>query len=213
MKGDYGFNGSISGSGIGTRRVRISKINQSTEITTSTSEQSRNRRAYYPVRVIDSDFSVDVDFIGYNEAENFRQWLSNFYHAIADNSAKSAFLTIRCPNRKFFRYAVPTGEIAFGEGVTDTKVTLTISFTGAPDPANLNLGAKRAGVSFFRNSSDADVATFYPQGNQVAGQGSADSMYDTVPVDAALSASAVLAATLGVPALMIPPIVAQPGGD
>jgi hypothetical protein len=181
-KGDFGFNGTISGKGIGTRRIRVVQLDMWLGII-ATSGEARKSRAFYPVVTTGSSFVMGVAFVSYEEREAFSVWLEGYARSLANNKAKSGVMTIRVPYYDFTRVAVWEGEMEHGEAVTDVGYVLSMPFIGATDPVNLDLGSRMAGISYFKGpKGDQESQYFYPAGRQIRGAESLDgTLFDPVP--------------------------------
>ena len=185
-KGTFGFNGTIGSQGSGSRQVRVMALNQWIGIIAgSQASESRSRRAMYPVVTTSSSFEVTLQFLSYAERQRFNNWLTNYMLSIVGGTAQSGVMTVSVPSRKFLKVAVPETEVTFGEGFNDVGYTLTLGFCGATDPLDLDLGARMAGISYFKPPTSGRVTKFfYPAGEQVKGAESLDgTIFDTTPSD------------------------------
>lgn len=183
-KGRFGFNGTISARGYGTRRIRVTKLDFGLGIIASSDNEARNRRAFYPIVTTGSSFTMTLGFISWEERERFHEWMNTFMADLSSGRAKYGTQTIRCPARKFTRVAVPESEIEYGEGVTDVGYESAIGFCGASDPVDINLGSRQAGASYFKGPRKSEESRFfYPLGRQVAGAESLEgAIFDPDPV-------------------------------
>lgn len=181
-RGDYGFNGSVSAEGFGTKKVRIERLIFGLGIISSEAE-ARNYRVFYPVVTTGSSFTMEIAFVSYEEREAWSNALKKFAEDTVYGAVSSGVMTIRCPSfDNFFRTAVldKDNSIEFGEGVKDLKHTASVRFCGASDPTNLKLGQRMAGISYFKGPKDNEVSKFfYPGGVQVKGAESLeDALFD-----------------------------------
>lgn len=174
-KGAYGFNGTISTVGMGTRKIRCKSLHFGLGIITTADGEARTRRSFYPVVTTGSSFTMKVEFISYEENQQFIEWITRFMRRVAAGTARSGVLTVRVPNRDFIRICSLSGldqyggQIDFGEGVTDMVYEQTLAFIGASDPVNVNLGARQAGISYFKGPKRGESRYFYPAGEQLKG--------------------------------------------
>lgn len=180
-RGDYGFNGSVSAEGFGTKKIRIESIVFGLGIIAN-EDEARRRRVFYPVVTTGSSFTMTIAFISYDERTAWSSALQRFAEDTIDGILSSGVMTIRCPSRDFLRTAVldKDNQIEFGEGVGDMKYTADVSFCGASDPTNLDLSQRMAGISYFSGPKrDQQSQYFYPGGRQIKGAEDLDgAMFD-----------------------------------
>lgn len=170
------YNGQISGPSSGTRKIRVMRIGYSLDIISSADSEGRSRRAFYPVTTEGSSFMVSIGFVSWEERESFNQWMNRFMTSVSEGTAKNGVVTVRCPSRNFIRTGVPQGPLVYGEGVRDLAYYTDLNFSGAYDPTDPNLSAKRQGASFFEQAANNAVSQyFYPAGVQVKGAEATDS--------------------------------------
>lgn len=183
-KGGFGYNAKISAPGFGSRRVRCDEIRWGIGIIASSDNEARSRRAFYSIVTVGSSYTATFAFRDWEEREAFTQWVSRFIRQVSSGRAEGGYMTFQCPSRNFYRTAVPDDVIEFGEGVNDMTYRVAMSFVGARDPLDLNLGKKMAGVSYFDGpKKNATSRYFYPAGRQVAGAESLDgTIFDPLDV-------------------------------
>jgi hypothetical protein len=182
-KGDFGHNATISTRGFGSRQVRAMTVDFGLAIVASSDNEGRSRRAFYPKVTSGSSFTLGLGFISWGEREAFNRWMSRFMEAVSTGAARHGSMTVRVPSRNFVRVAVPEGPLEFGEGVGDMTYRTNVSFVGASDPVNVALGARMAGVSYFKGPGKHQVSRFfYPAGRQIGGSESLEgTLFDTSP--------------------------------
>lgn len=184
-RGKTGFNATISGAGLGTRKVRATKLVFGLGIIASSDNEAKSRRAFYPVVTTGSSFTMTAVFVSHEEREEFNTWLSGHMVGVSEDTASSAVLTVRVPYYDFVRTCVfandRTPGLEYGEGVTDVGYLLDLEFLGASDPVNLDLGSRMAGISYFKQPKRGASRYFYPAGVQVRGAEELDAtVYDPV---------------------------------
>lgn len=182
-KGDYGFNGHIGSEGIGRRKIRVMRIKRKVSIIANDAE-GKSRRAFYPQIVTSSGFEIDIAFVSHEERGRFNRWLTTYMESVVDGSAANGTMTVSIPIYDFTQVCIPEMPVEYGEGVEDLAYTLTMGFVGASDPTDLDLGARMAGVSYFKMPEDNQTTRyFYPAGRQVSGAESLDgTIFDTTPM-------------------------------
>lgn len=167
MSGNFG---SISAKGMGTRQVRVITLQRRLGIIASADSEAKSRRAFYPVVTTGSSFLMQIAFTSWEERERFNDWMLRYMRSVVNGTAASGVMTVRVPQRDFEKTAIPESDLEFGEGVTDVGYTLDLSFIGASDPVDLNLGQRMAGISYFKGPKGMQESRyFYPGGKQVKG--------------------------------------------
>lgn len=131
-------------------RVRIGKLQHGIEQIADES-QGRLRRAFYPHRLTNAQFSIGLILDGTrllpkagkafnsrpNEYEKFMTWLHSYmsYMLLQDESIENDLprMTVSVPNYKFSREGIPLGPVLFGDHVASMIWTPTIVFETTRD--------------------------------------------------------------------------------
>lgn len=172
-----GLNATIRTGKHGSYRVRAVGLGYGLGVI-ATQEESKQRRAFYPLVTTSSSFTITLAFVSWEERERFNKWMSNFMEKVVNGRGFHAAMEIRVPSRDFIRTAVPEGPIEYGEGVTDVGYEMSISFVGSSDPVDPSKGAKAAELAYFempgKKKGRQISKHFYPAGHQLAGTGDLD---------------------------------------
>lgn len=181
--GSNGRNARLKTNGHGQRLVKCIGLNYGLGIIAKgDGDESRSRKAFYPVVTTSSSFGIVIGFSSWQEREDFNTWMTGYMEAVSTSSGLNGWMEVAVPARNFLKTAVPEGDLDFGEGVGDTAYQITLNFVGASDPLdNEGLTNKKAGISYFKPPGDKTGQGLYlsPAGRQLKGAESLEgTMFD-----------------------------------
>jgi hypothetical protein len=155
-----------------TYRIRVSDIGHGADMIYSES-QARTRRAFYPHRVAEQQFSLTVLLKDWHERSHFTDWLASYAsYAIDPDSSDATFPWMYCwvPGREFIRRGVPLAGYQWGAHTGMMMFTPQIVFAAAltpghPGPPSVSSVINKWGAF----GSDKAIQYFYPIGTQLSG--------------------------------------------
>lgn len=175
-----GFNARITIARYGRRFVRVTELVHGLTIVSAESEASQ-RRAYYPVMAVQSDFSLTLEWKSTAERNGFNAWMRQYMRRVSGNDDSiSGYATVQIPDRGFTRNAVPHSTLDWQDSPELAKWMTRLTFVGASDPVDQTLTARQGGLSYLILPSDPVARHFYPTGNQIKGTAT-DSPFDGAP--------------------------------
>jgi hypothetical protein len=161
-----------------SRFVRCITIQHGTDIIAS-EDQGRLGRTFYPNHTDQTQFSIELVFVHWEEYNDLGVWLKSYMSDVL--SEKASAMRVRCDLREFDRLGVLAGGVSFGDHVGAVTYGMALTFLGARDAITI----KSPAVSSFGGSASTDYDQygryFYPAGTQLGADNAAAQFYDDVP--------------------------------
>ena len=153
------------------------------------SEESsgRTRRAYFPHRIAEDQFAINVILIGNAERRDFVSWLEGYVSLMLSlDTPLSNFppMRVSIPARRFHRVGIPLSGIEKGDHVGSMVWNHLMQFEAVPDTLSRK-EVSRPVTTVSRTSLETEF--FYPFANQLSGD-QAPLVYTRV-IDATYSGS------------------------
>lgn len=171
-------NARLSVDGYGSRLVIVTKIDYSIESFFEEGAAARYK-VHYPLWMMDTAFTVTFAFPSSGERHVFCHWMQDYMERVTTNRIKKGAMHVSVPARKYARWGVPTGNLLYGDTVTQAgRVYLVaISFLGATNPVS-----SKAGTSSYRapKKQAGTTSHFYPAGDQRSGKSMDNALFDIV---------------------------------
>lgn len=152
-----------------TFSVRTDQVNHG-KVMVYEESHARTVRAFFPHRVAEDKFSINVILIGQAERQAFVKWL-NGYAAFVLNTdlAVGQFppMTVNIPSRKFFRTGIPLTGIERGDHVGSMVWNHAVIFEPTPSQVSLSSASRPVDVN---KGIDPANSFFYPFQQQLSAE-------------------------------------------
>lgn len=161
--------GYSDGKAIRTFSVRADQVSHG-KVVVYEESQARTVRAFFPHRVAESQFSINVMLIGQRERQAFVNWL-NAYAAfvLSTDLAVGEFppMTVNIPSRKFFQTGVPLTGIEWGDHLGSMVWNHQVVFEAIPTQVKVS---KSSRPKYVHEGLDPANSFFYPFQDQLSGE-------------------------------------------
>lgn len=130
--------------------------------------QARTVRAFFPHRVAEDRFMINVMLIGQKERRAFVNWLNGYAaFVLSTDLAVGQFppMTVNIPSRKFYRTGVPMTGIEWGDHVGSMVWNHQVVFESIPAQVGVNATSRPIDVNGGRDPANS---FFYPFQQQLS---------------------------------------------
>ena len=159
-------NCTLSAPSYGSHRAKVTTYGDGWTIV-SEEASSRARRAFYPIRVIDSAWYIEVMFSSVQERDAFNIWLLGYIRQMVNPyrlSSRQSPMTVSIPSQRIVRTGIPTSPVDFSDSYERATHQSLVQFTLVNDPNLSGVGASKY------------VASRGQQGSRLGGRITAPSM-------------------------------------
>jgi hypothetical protein len=159
-------------------RARVDVITHGTKMIGDES-QARTKRAYYPHRSAEDQFTINVICKGYEERKSLTDYLDRYASFVLDpDLAVGDFppMIVSVPSRNFVRTGVPITGYDYGDHVGSMVFNHSITFESVPSQLGVNDVSRPV---YVEANKDINTEFFYPFTRQLSGNQTPD-VYSTV---------------------------------
>lgn len=150
-------------------RIRVETITHSLKSVFDESS-GRNRRAMYPHRMSDAQFTLGLVLVGQSERQAFTQFLGSFAAALLDPGATTVpVMSVDVPVRGFSRRGIPLSGFEWGAKLGQVVFHPQVVFETSWNPVDGPSDPIASGVPRASAVGDPAVQYFYPFGTQLSG--------------------------------------------
>lgn len=157
------------GQAVRSYRVRCDQVTHGA-VMVSEESSGRTRRAYFPHRVAEDQFSINVILVGNAERKDFVGWMERYVALMLSlDTPLSNFppMRVSLPARRFYRVGIPLSGIEKGDHVGSMVWNHLVQFEAVPDA----LGRKELSrpIALVSRAASPESEFFYPFATQMSG--------------------------------------------
>lgn len=150
-------------------QVRVESITHALKVVFDEST-GRNRRAMYPHRMSDAQFTLGLVLVGQPERQAFTEFLGGFAATLLNPGASTVpVMTVSVPVRNFSRRGIPQTGFEWGAKLGRTAFHPQVTFETSWNPVDGPSDPVASGVPSASAVGDPNVQYFYPFGTQLSG--------------------------------------------
>lgn len=144
------------------RHVRATAVYMGVSFIAS-EDESRVRRAFYPVRATSGSFGSQFAFKSWAELNSFVAWLRGYLDRIANpHSVNVGPISFILPSRNLVKVGVPKGGVIYEDRFDSLTYYVNLQWLGTSDPIG-DIGKTDGLASFFTKSpNNPQSKWFYP---------------------------------------------------
>lgn len=157
-------------------RVRCDMVSHGVQMVYEES-QARRRKAFYPHRLAESQFSINVVLIGGKERAHFNAWIKNYASFVLKPELSGADfppMQVIVPSRNFDKRGVLISGYDYGDKLGAMVWNHVLVFEATPSVSETHSEWTA------QSSSDTALQYFYPMSEQLSGTQSPQTNYNNI---------------------------------
>lgn len=123
---------------------------------------ARGKRAFYPHRRVQGEFTMVFDFKGWREYNRGMAWFQGYFNGLLGWKNPTPML-VRMDSRDFLRWGIPTTGVAYGDHTGSMVFSPAITFVSVSDPNDPSTNILKTNqASNFQAQGPQSAQWFYP---------------------------------------------------